>query len=65
MKIEKTLKKKASYEEKIANAETIEERQQAEQDLYEFEENLALKQRKNERQAQIDALKEQKDNIKE
>lgn len=58
-------RKRASYEEKIATAETIEERQQAEQDLYEFEENLALKQRKKERQEQIDALKEQQDSIKE
>lgn len=57
--------KRLNLQNKINNAETIEDIQEAEKELYEFEENLALKQRKEERQAQIDALKSQKDNIED
>lgn len=57
--------KRLNLQNKIATAETSEERQEAEKELYEFEENLALKQRKEERQAQIDALKSQKDDIED
>lgn len=57
--------KKALLEEKVANAKTGKEREEAEQDLADFLADLAQEEREARRDAQIDALKDEKESIKE
>ena len=57
--------KKADLQAKVDSAETAEAREKAEQALSEYVADLAQKEREAERKAQIEALKEQKEAIKD
>lgn len=65
LELREQAKKRAELQERILTAETAEERIKAQEELKEFEEDIARKRLLEERNLQIDILKDKKDSINE
>lgn len=65
LELREQAKKRAELQERILTAETAEERIKAQEELREFEEDIARKRLLEERNLQIDILKDKKDSINE